>query len=936
MAPVDPLETRAPGVETRRLQGSLEAKLFGSPAPRTRVGRFELEGLLGQGAMGAVYRAHDPKLDRTVALKLLRTRAPEPGETDAIAELKAEARALAQLSHPNVVGVLDVGEHEGQVFIAMEFVRGRTLDQWAESVSPRAPKRLERLIEFAVDAARGLAAAHAVDIVHRDVKPQNMLVGDDGRLRVADFGLAVHALEAHAVTLRQSLDPRGRRETTDAPSGPVVGTPAYMSPEQFEGHADAHSDQFSLCLSLWEAAFAERPFAGSTMLAVLDAMERGAIRQPETPHGDGRWFAAVLRRGLAWRPEDRYATLEEFIAAVRQGPPSSRRPWLLWGTVTATLLGSTVAVAATPGDTLDPCAHAGDAAETVWTERRRNALFATPRVQEAIDAHVTAWSDARVELCASAKDTPEFDAGMRCLDHQLHWLDAFLATVVTRTPSDANTLLGIVQGWRAPTLCMDPEVGAEFHLPDDPADIERIEALERDLVEDTARETLDPTSVSRPRAEDLVARARELGHDPALAIALEHLGERLTVAGDGQRAAEVFEESYQVASRAGMPYSAVRSATSAATVYTRFVGRYEDAERMLRAAESLLPRLAEERTTERVQLAYTRADLLSAQGRAAEARPLLEAALATATAPLDEARLCEQLGSIEIRLGLYDDAKRHSNRALELYRRELGPDHLLLATVLTNLGNASLERGRGADARDAYLEAMQIAAPLVGEDNPNYAMLEANLGNAYTLLGERDKARAAHENALVIFEGALPESHPAQVIARVTLSLFEPDAEAEARLGDALSLAERHFGADSVEAALARSALGALYLRTDRPARAVTALRASLARHEAFARPRHIITDQSNLARALMQQGEPAEARTLATQALATAEGLYEDDAADLIGPLLALATATAERPAACRPLLDRALALPHVESRNPHEVTAARNLLASLPQPQP
>ena len=184
------------------------------------------------------------------------------------------------------------------------------------------------------------------------------------------------------------------------------------------------------------------------------------------------------------------------------------------------------------------------------------------------------------------------------------------------------------------------------------------------------------------------------------------------------------------------------------------------------------------------------------------------------------------------------------------------------------------------------------------------------------------------------FETALPESHPAQVIARVTLSLFESDAEAETRLGDALALAEKHFGADSVEAALARSALGALYLRTERPARAVAALSASLERHEAVARPRHIITDQANLARALMQQGEQARATALATKALASAEELYEADAAVLIGPLLAAATVSVDDPATSRAHLERALALPHVESRDPHHVAAARSLLASLPDP--
>jgi RNA polymerase sigma factor (sigma-70 family) len=263
-------------VDEHRVRGLLMQRMFGD-APH-RIGRFTIVEQVGRGAMGTVHAAYDPELDRRVALKVLRA-----SEHDH-AWLAAEARAMAKLSHPNVAPVYEVGVHEGRVFIAMEFVRGRTLRAWAQDGRP-----WREVVAVYRQAGAGLAAAHEAGIIHRDFKPDNALLGDDGRVRVVDFGLA------RAAELVSTPSPTDSGSTPTVPGTSVVGTPAYMAPEQARGEAvDARADQFSFCVALYEALFGARPFEGTTRLDLLAAIERGQI---SAPPGDGRvppWVRAVL------------------------------------------------------------------------------------------------------------------------------------------------------------------------------------------------------------------------------------------------------------------------------------------------------------------------------------------------------------------------------------------------------------------------------------------------------------------------------------------------------------------------------------------------------------------------------------------------------------------------------------------------------------------
>jgi tRNA A-37 threonylcarbamoyl transferase component Bud32 len=278
-----------------------------------RLGRFRVLGKLGEGGMGVVLSAHDEQLDRQVALKLL-TRARH----DAVAHerLIREARSLARLSHPNIVSVHEVGESEGTPYLVMELVVGQTLRQWLDGDGEHQPSRLEILRMF-LAIGRGLSAAHELAVVHRDFKPDNVLVGHDGRARVVDFGLA---RVAHAGTGKPEDELVGARpvpgehEPSLTATGALMGTPAYMAPEQWLGKpADARSDQFSFCVALFQAIYGHAPFAGTTMAELMVAVLEEAPAPVRTSDRLPGALHEAIMRGLDKQPERRWPAMEPLL-----------------------------------------------------------------------------------------------------------------------------------------------------------------------------------------------------------------------------------------------------------------------------------------------------------------------------------------------------------------------------------------------------------------------------------------------------------------------------------------------------------------------------------------------------------------------------------------------------------------------------------------------
>src|SRR5499433_3409514 len=290
--------------------------------PGCPLGRYVVRERLGTGGMGIVYEAYDPELNRKIAIKLMRPGASESmSASEGRVRLMREAQAMAQLSHPNVIAVYDVGTFGDQVFIAMEYVEGSTLTQWlAEHKRP-----WREIVNMFVQTGRGLAAAHAAGILHRDFKPDNVLVGKDGRPRVLDFGLA-RALFGEPEK-RAHSDENDERAKLDASSpsilallglaltqtGRLMGTPAYMAPEQLMGQpADHRTDQYSFCVALYQALYGELPFKAQNVETLVREVTQGKPPEAVSSQVPSRLRRVVLR-GLLPEPADRFPSMDALL-----------------------------------------------------------------------------------------------------------------------------------------------------------------------------------------------------------------------------------------------------------------------------------------------------------------------------------------------------------------------------------------------------------------------------------------------------------------------------------------------------------------------------------------------------------------------------------------------------------------------------------------------
>ncbi len=341
-----------------------------------RVDRFPIISKLGEGGMGVVYSAFDEELDRRVAIKVVR--GIRSLNESARQRMLREAKAMAKLSHPNVVQVYQAGLFEQGVFVAMEFIRGQTLSEWLglddpppTAASARAKsgastgaagrtvvtRPWREVVKMFLQPGRGLAAAHEAGLVHRDFKPDNVLVGEDGRARVLDFGLArvldeEDEVEALGRSSLEQVREERRKETADlTKTGTIMGTPAYMSPEQHLGlPTDARTDQFSFCVSLHEGLFGERPFRSKTLMELRVQVERGKIDPPSNPRDVPASVLEVIRRGLAVDPGERYPDMHTLLAELEKTiePPAWRRwAWPLIALLSVAVMAIAVFVAAT-------------------------------------------------------------------------------------------------------------------------------------------------------------------------------------------------------------------------------------------------------------------------------------------------------------------------------------------------------------------------------------------------------------------------------------------------------------------------------------------------------------------------------------------------------------------------------------------------------------
>lgn len=445
--PGDPLEWAAPTVMVK-LGSETEA----------RIGRFAVLRKLGEGGMGAVYSAYDEELDRRVAIKVVR--GALAGDTLGHARMQREAQAMARLSHPNVVQVYDVGMHAGELFIAMEFVRGVTLERWEEAIDRGSEAGIGEIVAMYRQAGEGLAAAHAVGLVHRDFKPENVLVGEDGRARVLDFGIAAASGAEGA--------PRGREGRSGGgggggllasdltQTGSVMGTPAFMAPEQFLARpTDARTDQFSFCVSLYSALYGEEAFGGDSFVSRQAAVCGGEIADAPPGAKVPGWLRAVLLRGLQVLPEERFPSMAALLAALAADPEAARgrRLRTIGSIAGAALLSALVIVGAMVG-------------WGVWQRRAAEeaALERLAAMERAVAERSAAGESAEAERVFSAFVGAPVNQGKEAL--ALAWLgraaraqsagdsdravDAYAAsyTVATSKVHQVAALTGLVRFFR--------------------------------------------------------------------------------------------------------------------------------------------------------------------------------------------------------------------------------------------------------------------------------------------------------------------------------------------------------------------------------------------------------------------------------------------------------------------------------------------------------
>ncbi|HWB82025.1 MAG TPA: protein kinase [Nannocystaceae bacterium] len=320
--PIDQEVTRARVMPSdAAAQSRIEARLFGELPSAPQIGRFVVLNKIGAGGLGIVYAAYDPKLDRRVAIKLVHRR--QDFELDTQRVLR-EAQALARLSHPHVVAVHEVGEHDDRLFIAMELVEGTTLAEWG-----KASHDWRTALGPLLDAARGLAVAHRAGIVHRDFKPANVMIGHDGRARVLDFGLARGATSASGPAPSTSA-----LDLQLTQSGTLMGTPAYLAPEQWLGAAvDARADQFSFCITALEVLWGRRPFIAADSLALRTRVLAGELDKASPRRSIPQSVERILLQGLAVDPAQRHADMEKLIAGLEREvrPPRHLFRWGLLG-----------------------------------------------------------------------------------------------------------------------------------------------------------------------------------------------------------------------------------------------------------------------------------------------------------------------------------------------------------------------------------------------------------------------------------------------------------------------------------------------------------------------------------------------------------------------------------------------------------------------------
>ena len=785
----------------------------GRLAAGMRLGRYEIVEFIGGGGMGWVYRANDTELEREVAIKVVQPTVAGPKGRE---RLLAEARAMAKLRHRAVVPVFDVGEHAGGVYVAMALVTGGTLHDWMHAEARPWRQVVARFLE----AGRGLVAAHAAGIVHRDFKPRNVLVGPGGEVAVADFGIA----SASADGGDGEGGPGGAREATS-----IVGTPAYMAPEQAAGQAvDARADQYSFCVSLWEGLHGQRPQEAETR--TQGALLERSSAAPKSRRRVPGWLTDAVARGFAPAPEKRWPSMAALLDRLERGLAWRRR-----AAVVATATTTVVAIAlsaslltrrAAPTLCPVPSGLTWDAnvrAKIVRAFRETRVAYgadAAERVVADLDLYVSGWRERMVASCRAtniehAQSTSLFDRRLACLETRRAYANGLIETlaqadrIIVANAADAVA--------RLPALEACDQSEALLSRPQPPPDkADQVAAVYAKIVSARSARDRGRWQPALELAESAVADARVIGWSPLTTEALSEVA-----ALRGQMLRPSATELAELALEAGRAKDDVGVLTAQLELYAMETQR-GNLDRAVALEPVLLGTLAR---VDGARWLQVRARVVMAARRGQpRAKELLDEAEHLATTPAQRAAALGARGMGEL----------SAKRAIELYRQAVaeaakgfGDHHPALGKAYLDLAVARYRAGDLEGAVGEWQAAGRLYDEAYGDvDNPMVADYLQLGGMLAEMRGDDDDGIAKVRRASEIYGAAGMVKAQAQAernLANIVAYKAGGAAEGERYYRHALALLEAEYGRDSVEYADVEASLG-IYLASESCPRGVALL----------------------------------------------------------------------------------------------------------------
>lgn len=778
---------------------------------------FRVERKLGEGGMGVVYLVYDIELERPVALKLQRKESEQ-----STSRMAREARAMARVSHPNVVPIHEVGQHQGQLFIAMEYIPGGTVRQWLET-----SRSWREIVELFVQAGHGLAAAHAIDLVHRDFKPDNVLVGEDGRARVADFGLA-RAIGPkldedsgqHTARASAGFGGTGSAGGTGSGSRPgsasllsnkltqtgaTVGTVAYMAPEQWGGRElDARADQFSFCVALFEALCGVRPFAGRSAGPLLYNIQRGKIRDPLPGRRVPRRILKILRRGLAADPESRFSSMLVLLRKLESQPVPRRRVAVSVGALgVATVVGA----AMNAEEAHDPCEAGVAEMRSLWTpaieDELERAAEATgkPHVVDALERalrplsnYTEAWTDAYTAACESThvrKEQTEstFELIAACLAERRQAFEGTVAGLRSGGVTELESSVGAATSLPALGPCTNAQaLGQLDPLPSDAEEREALLELRAEiqaLPEDATDMDYDDAIA---RADGLLERAKAVGYRPTIGRA------RLAMVDVQQRASRVTtDEQIREAFNDGLASGDYHLAADAAALSVEFFAPKDPAEahRWGATGTTLLDEIGASK------LAY--GPLLRAEGVAygmamdfENAEPRFREIIDSLIAEdPEDPKLAAAYSDLAVMMANKGDLEGAASNFEEAHARAVqakGARHPSGAITVANIARVKLGLGEVKTAIPLFEEARSLLAAAYGEEYPEVARLDSNLADLYAGTGEMKRAIALLEHAIKVMRTTDGHRLPSRFEAEILYSQLLSETGREVEAAEALEV----------------------------------------------------------------------------------------------------------------------------------------------------